>query len=326
MSRMVVFDEFGPPQVMRIVDEATREPGVGEVRIAIEGIGVNRLDLLVREGTAPRPIALPDARLGIEGTGTIDAVGADVDGLAVGDAVVITAVPDMDSNGTYAEHVVVPANRVIARPASLDVVGAASLWVAYSTAFGALVEKAGTRPADHVLITAASSAVGLAAIQICNQIGAIPIAVTRHSAKRDLLLAAGAAKAIATDVEDVTETTRVYTDGVGADVIIDSVMGPGLADLAKAAKPASGVLVTVGYLDPRPAPFPMTPLTIYRYMSFEHTLDDTVVRRIAAFLGAGIRSGVVDPIIDKVFDFDEVVDAHRHLEDGQQMGKVVLTV
>lgn len=325
MSRVVEFDEFGPPEVMRFVDREVREPGPGEVRVRIEGFGVNRLDQMVRAGDAPRPVALPHARLGAEGTGTIDAVGADVDGIGVGDAVLITAVPDMDTNGTYAEQIVVPANRVVTRPPELDVVGAAALWVSYSTAYGALIEKAGVRPADRVLITAASSAVGLAAIQICNQIGAVPIGVTRHSAKADALRGAGAAKVVATDRDDVAEATRALTGGAGADVIVDSVMGPGMADLAQAAK-VGGTLVTVGWLDPRPTPFPMTPLTMYRYMSFEHTLDDTVVPRIAAFLGAGLRSGVLRPTIDKVFAFDEVVAAHRHLEDGQQLGKVVVTV
>src|ERR1700744_5975474 len=155
MPRVVMFDEFGPPEVMKFVEEETREPDAGEVRVALEGIGVNRLDLMVRAGSAPRPVT-PPARLGAEGTGTIDAVGPDVDELAVGDAVVITAVPDMDTNGPYAERLAVPANRVVARPAELDVVGAAALWVAYSTAYGALVEKVGVRPADRVLIPAAS--------------------------------------------------------------------------------------------------------------------------------------------------------------------------
>jgi NADPH:quinone reductase len=325
MSKVVVFDEFGPPEVLRIVEEEPREPGAGEVRIAIEGFGVNRLDLMVRAGEAPRPISLPGARLGAEGTGTIEAVGPGVENVAVGDAVLITAVPDMDTNGTYAERVVVPANRVVARPPELDVASASALWVSYSTAYGALVEKARVRPADHVVITAASSGVGLAAIQICNQIGAVPIAVTRHSGKADELLAAGAAKVIATDSEDIVEATGAFTDGAGADVIVDSVMGPGLVELAKAGRPG-GALVTVGWLDPRPAPFPMTPLTMYRYMSFEHTLDDTVVRRIAAFLGAGVRSGVLAPVVDKVFPFDEIVSAHRYLEDGQQVGKVVVEI
>jgi NADPH:quinone reductase len=325
MPRVVVFDETGAPEVMRIVDEPVKEPAAGEVRIKIEAIGVNPLDQLLRAGTAPRTARLPHARLGCEGTGTIDAVGSGVEGLGVGDAVIITAVPDMDINGTYAEYVTMPAARVIKRPASLDVNSAAALWVTYSTAYGGLIEKAGMRPGDHVLITAASGGVGLAGIQIANQIGAVPIAVSRHADKKSDLLAAGAAAVIVTDEDNIAEGARQHTNGGGADIILDSVMGPGLLELAKAAK-LGGTLVTVGSLDPRPAPFPMNPLTIFRYMSFEHTLDNVVVHRMAAFLAAGLRTGVIRPIIDKVFSLDDIVNAHHYLGQGQRLGKIVVTV
>ncbi|MGV9823604.1 zinc-dependent alcohol dehydrogenase family protein [Nocardia xishanensis] len=326
MSRVVVFDETGAPEVLRIVDEPVGDPGAGEVRIEIEAVGINRLDQMMRAGMSPRPIRLPHARLGIEATGTIDAVGSGVEGWVIGDAVIVTAVPDMDSNGTYAEHIVVPVDRIVARPDGLDATGAAALWVAYSTAYGALVEKAAMRPGHHVLITAASSAVGLAAIQIANQIGAIPLAVTRSAAKKDALLAAGAAAVIVTDHDDVVEATHRYTNGAGADIVLDSVMGPGLVDVANAAKHFSGVLITVGWLDPRPAPYPASPITMIRYMSFEHTLDPVVVHRIAAFLTAGIRTGALRPIIDTVFTLDDIVAAHHYLEQGHHTGKIVATI
>ena len=326
MPRVVVFDKTGAPDVLHLVDEPVTEPGPGEVRVKIEAAGVNRLDQLMRSGAYPRPFQLPHARLGCEGTGTIDALGPGVDAVSVGDQVIITAVPAMDLNGTYAEYTVVPAASVIPRPAGLDANSAAALWVAYSTAYGALVEKAGMRPGDHVLITAASSSVGLAAIQVANQIGAVPLAVTRHAAKKEALEAAGAAAVIATDSDDIVKAARAYTDGAGVELILDSVMGPGLAELATAVK-AGGTLVTVGWLDPRPASMPMiAPLTIYRYMSFEHVLNPVVVRRMAAFLTAGLRSGALRPTIDKVFSLDDVVDAHRHLERGQQVGKVVVSL
>ena len=326
MSRAVVFDETGAPDVLHVVDEPVAEPGPGEVRVKIEAAGVNRLDQLMRSGAYPRPFQLPHARLGCEGTGTIDALGPGVDAVSVGDPVIITAVPAMDLNGTYAEYTVVPAASVIPRPSGLDATSAAALWVSYSTAYGALVEKAGMRPGDHVLITAASSSVGLAAIQVANQIGAIPLAVTRHAAKKDALQAAGAAAVIATDSDDIVKASRAYTDGAGVELILDSVMGPGLAELATAAKPG-GTLVTVGWLDPRPASMPMiAPLTIYRYMSFEHVLNPVVVRRMAAFLTAGLRSGALHPTIDKVFSLDDIIDAHRHLEQGQQVGKIVVSL
>lgn len=325
MSRVVIFDEPGAPEVLRIVDAPVREPGAGEVRVALEAIGVNRLDQMLRAGFSPRPINFPGARLGVEGSGIVDAIGPNVTDHRVGDAVIITAVPDMDVNGTYAEHVIVPTNRLVARPAGSNATTAAALWVAYSTAYGALVEKAKLQPGHHVLVTAASSAVGLAAIQICTQVGAIPLAVTRHAAKEPALLAAGAAAVIATDRDDLHATVRERTHGRGVDVVIDSVMGPNLADLATAAR-QGGTVVLVGWLDPRPAPMPMHALTFHRYASFEHTLDDVAVRRIAAFLQAGLRFGALRPTIDRVFPFDDVVAAHHYLERGEHVGKIVLAV
>lgn len=323
MAQVVVFDEFGDADVLRIVDEPIGEPGRDELRVEIEAFGVNRLDQMMRAGQYPGPVQLPHARLGVEGTGTVDAVGPDVEGVSVGDKVIITAVPDADTRGTYAEYAIVPANRVVERPAGLDTVGAAALWVSYSTAYGALIEKAAMRPGDHVLITAASSGVGLAAIQIANQIGAIPLAVTRSSEKKEALLDAGAAAVFTSDSDEIATAAKSLTGGIGVDIIMDSVMGPGLAQLASAAK-LGGKLVTVGWLDSRPASFPLDPMTIFRYASFEHTLDPTAVRRIASFLRAGLRSGALRPTVDRVFPFADIADAHRYLEQGQQMGKVVV--
>ncbi|WP_431955591.1 zinc-dependent alcohol dehydrogenase family protein [Nocardia lijiangensis] len=326
MPQVVVFDRFGGPEVMHVVEEPAVEPAAGEVRVRIEAFAVNPLDQMMRSGASPAPIALPHARLGVEGTGVIDAVGPEVTGLQAGDPVVLTAVPDASVRGSYAEYLTVPASRVLARPAGLGVAEAAAIWVAYSTAYGALVEKAGMRPGDHVLITAASGGVGRAAIQIANQIGAVPIAVTRHAAKQDDLLATGAAAVVATDRVGVAEAVRHHTGGTGADIVLDLVTGPGQLDLLAVARPGA-TLVAAGFLDPRPASFPAgTPLTIHGYRSFEHTLDPVVVKRMAAFLNAGVRLGVLQPVVDKTFALDEVVEAHRYFEKGLHAGKIVVTI
>lgn len=326
MPRVVVFDQTGGPEVLRVVDEPVVEPAADEVRVRVEAFAVNPLDLMVRAGRSPRPVRLPHARLGIEGTGVVDAVGSGVTGLEVGDPVVLGAVPDFETRGAHAEYTTVAASRVLPRPAGLDVLGAAAFWVAYSTAYGALVEKSGMRPGDHVLITAASGGVGRAAIQIANHLGAVPIAVTRQTAKRESLLAAGAAAVIATDREDVAESTRRHTGGAGADIVLDAVMGPGLADLSLSARPG-GTLAAVGWQDPRPASFPSNPsLTVHRYMGFAELADPVTVRRVAAFLAAGVRGGVLRPTIGRVFGLDDIVAAHRYLEEGTQAGKVVVTV
>ncbi|MGW3916134.1 zinc-dependent alcohol dehydrogenase family protein [Streptomyces sp. NPDC005070] len=328
MPRVVVFDEFGGPEVMHVVEEPVVEPAAGEVRVRIEAFAVNPLDLMMRSGTSPAPVPLPHARLGVEGTGVVDALGPGTTGLRIGDPVILTAVPDANARGSYAEYTTVSASRVAARPAGLGITEAAAIWVAYSTAYGALVEKAGMRPGDHVLITAASGGVGRAATQIARQLGAVPIAVTRHAARKDELLAAGAAAVVATDHDDIAEAVGHHTGGTGADIVLDLVMGPGQEDLLRAARPG-GTLVAAGFLDPRPTPFPGgPPLTIFSYRSFEHTLDAVVVERMAAFLNAGVRLGALRPAVDdKVFALDDVVEAHRHLEKGLHAGrKIVVTV
>ncbi|MFJ8690666.1 zinc-dependent alcohol dehydrogenase family protein [Micromonospora wenchangensis] len=325
MPRVVVFDETGGPDVLRVVDEPVVEPAADEVRVRIEAFAVNPIDQMVRGGQSPRPVRLPHARLGVEGTGVIDAVGSAVTGLAVGDPVILGAIPDFETRGAYAEYTTLPADRVVPRPAGLGPVDAAALWVSYFTAYGALVEKAGMRPGDRILITAASGGVGRAAIQIAHQIGAVPIAVTRRSATVDSLVSAGAAAVIATDREDVAEAARRHTGGVGVDIVLDAVMGPGLAELSLAAK-LGGTLATVGWLDPRPASFPANPsLTIHRYMSLADMVDPVTARRVAAFLTAGVRTGVLRPAVDRVFTLDDIVEAHRYLEQGTAAGKIVVT-
>jgi NADPH:quinone reductase-like Zn-dependent oxidoreductase len=327
MPRVVVFDEFGGPDVMHVVDEPVAEPAAGEVRVRIEAFAVNPLDQMMRSGASPSAIDLPHARLGVEGTGVVDALGPGTTGFEVGDPVILAAVPDAGVRGSYAEYTTTAASRVVTRPAGLGVTEAAATWVAFSTAYGALVEKARMRPGDHVLITAASGGVGRAAIQIANQIGAVPIAVTRHGAKKEDLLALGAATVIATDDGSIAEAALQHTGGAGADIVLDLVMGPGQQDLLMAARPG-GTLVVAGFLDPRPTPFPQgTPLTIFTYRSFEHTLDAVVVERMAAFLNAGVRLGSLRPAVDKVFAFDDVVEAHRHFEKGLHGGrKIVVAV
>ena len=327
MPRVVVFDEFGGPEVLRVIEEPVVEPAAGEVRVRIEAFAVNPLDQMMRSGTSPAAVPLPHARLGVEATGVVDALGPEATGLRIGDPVLLTAVPDASVRGTYAEYTTVPATRVVARPAGLGITQAAAVWVAYSTAYGALIEKAGMRPGDRVLVTGASGSVGRAAIQIAQHIGAVPIAVTRHAARKDGLLSAGAAAVIATDQEDVAEAVRRHTGGAGADIVLDVVMGPGQQDLVQAARPGA-TLVAAGFLDLRPTPFPRgASLTIYGYRSFEHTLDAVVVDRMAAFLNAGVRLGTLRPAVDKVFALDDVVGAHRHLEQRPAAGgKIVVTV
>jgi len=185
------------------------------------------------------------------------------------------------------------------------------------------------RPGDRVLVTAASGAVGRAALQIARRVGAVPLAVTRDAAKEDDLLAAGAAAVVvAGDRADLAEAVAQHTGGAGADIVLDLVRGPGQQDLLAATRPG-GTLVAAGFLDPRPAPAAPAgpPRTVLDYRSFEHTLDPAAVGRMAAFLTAGLRLGALRPALDgTAFSLDTVAEAHRRMEQGLHAGrKIVVT-
>lgn len=323
MPRVVVFDRFGGPEVLHIVEEPVIEPAPGEVRVRVEAFAVNPLDAMVRSGTAPAPVPLPHARLGVEATGVIDAVGREVAGLRVGDPVIVAAIPEAATRGAYAEYTTLPARAVLPRPSGLDVVDAAAVWVGFSTAYGALVEAGGMRPAETVLITGASGSVGRAAIQVAAYLGAVPIAVTRDAGKADALHSVGAESVIVAGEDLAAEVLR-RTDGAGADLTLDLVRGPGQQTLLEATRDG-GRLVAAGFLDPRPTPEPASArVTVVDYFGFAYLAQPDAVARMSGFLRAGIRLGALRPAIDTTFELDDIVAAHRRFDAGLHAGKKIV--
>src|SRR5262249_39104087 len=163
------------------------------------------------------------ARLGYEAAGTVAAVGPGVQGFKVGDAV--STIPNFSLNayGLYGEGANAPVHALTHHPASLSSAEAAAVWMQYLTAYGALIDLGQLTKGDKVLIPAASSSVGLAAIQIANRVGAVPVALTRGQAKRQALLDAGAAHVIVTDAQDLVKEVLGITGGQGARVVFDPV-------------------------------------------------------------------------------------------------------
>jgi NADPH:quinone reductase-like Zn-dependent oxidoreductase len=218
---------------------------------------------------------------------------------------------------------------VVKRPAGLGPVEAAAVWMQYLTTYGALVDIARIAKGDAVLIPAASSSVGLAAIQLCNQVGAVPIASTRTSAKAAALREAGAAHVIATTEQDLVAEIMRITDGQGARVIFDPVAGPGVEKLVEAVK-RGGILIVYGNLSGQPTPFPRSAsrkaLAMRGYTLFEITSDAERRTRAIDFVMRGLEAGSLKPIVDKTFPLERIVDAHRYLESNQQFGKIVVTV
>lgn len=329
MTRTVRFHELGGPEVLRLEDVAVGEPGAGELLIRVDAIGLNRAEVLFRSGRYIEPARFP-ARLGIEAAGVVEAVGADVTGFAIGQQVSVVPAFSMNDHGVYAERAVVPARAVLRRPEGLDAVAGAAVWMPYLTAYGALVEVGGMRAGDTVVLTAASSSVGLAAIQVARSVGAVPVATTRTRAKREALLKAGAAEVIVTAEEDVVGRVRELTAGRGAEFVFDAVAGPGVVDLARVVAPG-GTLFLYGALSGEPTPYPgfdlgMPALNMRTYTLHETTRDPERLRRAEAFVTAGLGTGVFTPVVDRVFALEEIAEAHRYMEAGSQVGKIVVTV
>ena len=329
MARIVRFHQTGGPEVLKIDEVNVPPPGPGEVRIAVKALGLNRAESMFRSGQYLEQPKLP-ARLGYEAAGTVEALGQGVQGFKVGDAVSTIPAFSLNQYGVYGDTAIVPASAVAKHPPSLSWAEAAAIWMQYGTAYGALIDIAGLKADDTLLIPAASSSVGIAAIQFARMIGATPVALTRRSNKRNALLELGAARVIATEEQDLVAEVKKLTGGKGARVVFDPVGGPILVKLT-AAMADRGIFFLYGALSPEPTPLPLMnvlgkSLTIRGYILFEISGDPQRLERAKKFIVDGLAAGKLKPVIAKTFTLDQIVEAHRYLESNQQIGKIVVTV
>lgn len=329
MARIIRFHQHGGPEVLQIEHVDVAPPAPGEVQIRVKTLGLNRAEALMRSGMYIETPRLPSG-LGLEAAGIVAEVGAGVTSFEPGDEVSIVPPVSMSRWPAYAELANFPADLVVKHPPGLGWEGAAALWMAYLTAYGALIDIAHLGKEDKVVITAASSSVGLAAIQIARHAGALPIAMTRTSGKKKDLLEAGAAHVIAAEEEDVEERLRAIAGPAGVRVVFDPVGGPLFVPLTAAMAPG-GILVEYGGLSKEPTPFPLfavlsKSLTLRGYLVHEILTDAHRLATAKRFILDGVAAGALRPIIARTFPFEQIVDAHRFLESNAQFGKVVVTL
>ena len=329
MSRTIKFAKAGGPDVLEFIEAQVPAPGPREVRIRVKAIGINRAESMWRNDKYVERVRFP-AGLGYEAAGIVDAVGKDVADLAAGDAVSTIPAFSLNQYFTYGEVILAPVHAVVKHPQSLSFVEAASVWMMFLTAYGALIFDARAKKGDFVIIPAASSSVGLAAIQLANHAGATPIALTRTSEKKSRLHEAGAVHVIATQEQDMVAEVMRITNGNGARVAFDPVGGPDFPKLI-AALADQGIAYLYGALSGHDTPIPVLDTirkmpTVKGY-SIRLVIGDEARRKVAVeYVVSGLASGALKPVIDRTFKFDDIVEVHRYLENNEQFGKIVVTL
>jgi NADPH:quinone reductase-like Zn-dependent oxidoreductase len=327
--KIVRFHQTGGPEVLQLDELPLPEPAAGEVRLRVKAIGLNRAEVMFRTGRYLVEPKLP-SKLGYEASGTVEAVGPGVDQSWIGKTVSTVPAFPADTYGVYGEAAIVPVNAIAAYPDRLSYEEGTSIWMQYLTAYGALIQQGHVAKGDFVLITAASSSVGIAAIEIAKAEGAISIATTRTSAKKAELLALGADHVIVTREEELVARVKQITSGKGARIVFDPIGGKGLESLAAAAA-VSGIIFEYGALASEPTPFPLFTvlgkhLTIKGYTLFEVVGDPAAFPKAKQYVFDHLASGDFKPRIDKTFPLGKIVEAHRYMESNAQIGKIVVTV
>ena len=328
MTRVVRFHEYGTADVLRIENIKVPAPATDEVQISVRAIGLNRAEVMFRNGAYLQEATFP-SQLGYEAAGTVITIGGEVTGFIEGDAVSVIPTLDMSRWPTYGELINIPARYVVKHPSSLSFEKAAASWMQYVTAWGALIDQAKLTADDFLIVSAASSSVGIAAIQVARSVGATVIATTRTRAKAQALLDVGAHHVIPTGEEDLTARVNEITDDKGARVVFDPIGGPIIAQFAEVMS-TGGILLEYGALSPEIGQFPQfavlgKSLTLKGYLYTEIVGDDAALERAKEFIFAGLESGKLDPLVSRIFPFDQIQDATRFLESNEQIGKIVIT-
>jgi NADPH:quinone reductase-like Zn-dependent oxidoreductase len=339
--KVIRFYRTGGTDVLKIDEIQLSRLKANEVLVRVQAVGVSRSDLLWREGSYFEEPDFP-AQIGYDAAGVVESMGPEVKTLKVGDRVSTFPAVSLLDYAAHGETIIYPDTALIVYPENLTPVQAASVNTGLFTAYFALLELAYLQRDQHVVITAASSSMGIAAIQIAKAIGAKSIAVTRSEAKEEALLAVGADHVIIPGRDDVQEAILDLTEGLGAEVIYDAVAGPGLKELVWATK-RSGHVIVYGHLGamehgtllPLGACFLRDIKVHGSFRVFHFTghprlglqAQSEAIERAKKFIFDGLASKRFLARIDRVFvGLDQYAAAHRYMETNDQIGKIAIAL
>ncbi len=316
----------GGPEVLTVVERPVPAPGENEVLIRVAAAGVNRPDILQRLGGYPPPADAPSIP-GLEVAGEIVAVGAGVDGVSLGQPVCALL-----AGGGYAEYAVAPEGQCLPVPAALSMVEAAAIPETLFTVWTNLFERAYATEGDTVLVHGGTSGIGTMAISLCGLFGIDIIVTVGSPAKAQAARDLGATHAIDYNDEDFVARVRQITGGRGVAAILDMVGGDyvprNLQCLADDGRHVSiavqrGAMATVPVFEIMRRRLTLTGSTLRpRDVAFKSLVADELSRTVWPH----VEAGRLKPVIDRTFTLEQAPDAHRRMEAGTHVGKIVLTM
>ncbi len=324
--RAVIAAEPGGPEVLSVVEVPDVSPAAGEVLLDVAATAVNRADLLQRKGVYPPPPGASDV-MGLECSGTVAEIGADVSGWAVGDEVCALL-----AGGGYASQVVVPAGQLMPVPAGVDLVTAAALPEVACTVWSNVFMMAGLRPDETFLVHGGAGGIGTFAIQLVAQLGARVFTTGGTPEKLAACAELGADVLINYRDQDFVEVVRQETDGAGVDVILDN-MGAKYLGRNVSALATEGRLMVIGMQGGTKGELDLGELFRKRGAVMAALLRSRPVEEKAAICASVVEhvwplvaEGLVRPIVHGSMPLEEIAEAHRLMEDGGHTGKILLTV
>lgn len=336
--RAVWISRVGDADVLEVRESPDPVPGPGEIRVRVRAAGLNFAEIMARKGLYPDAPKTPSV-VGYEAAGDVDAVGEGVTGVSVGDRVAV-----LTRFGGHADTVVVPAKQAFPMPATMTYEHGAALPVNYLTAYHMLFQVRRVRGGDHVLVHMAAGGVGTAALQLCRTIGGLTTYGTASAKKHDFVRAQGCEHVIDYRNEDYEARVLELSGGRGVDLVLDALGGDDWKKGYRLLR-SSGQLIAFGWANMNtgskrnvlrvvresvnlPIYTPAGLMNDNRSVAgvnmghLWHEVD--MLREQALVLLDLYSDGHIEPRVDRVFAFEQAADAHRYLEQGQNMGKVLL--
>ena len=326
--RFIDLMQFGGPENLLVGETSSPTPKANEIKIRIIAAGVNRPDIVQRQGLYPAPEGASPI-LGLEVAGLVESIGEDVnpEQWKPGDRVCA-----LTNGGGYAEFVTVPHGQCLPIPDGLNFAQAAALPETFFTVWSNLFDRGGLQSGDNVLIHGGSSGIGTTAIQLARCFGARVFTTTSSNEKCEACIKLGADLAINYQQQDFVDAVKEATDGKGADIILDIVGGEYIQKNIKAAA-KDGRIINIAFLHGSKVEVNFMPVMLKRLQltgstlrSQSETAKAAIAQKLQKQVWPILERGEMKPLIDSTYPLHKVKQAHQYMESNQHIGKIVLIV